>query len=41
MRQLKYHEQKLLRKVSLYSWEDEETIRVAKNHAKISDSKSR
>jgi len=30
MRQLKYHEQKLLRKVSLYSWEGEETIRVAK-----------
>ena len=30
MRQLKYHEQKLLRKVSLYSWKGEENIRVAK-----------
>jgi U3 small nucleolar ribonucleoprotein protein IMP3 len=30
MRQLKHHEQKLLRKVSLYSWKNEENIRVAK-----------
>jgi len=30
MRQLKHHEQKLLRKVSLYSWKGEENIRVAK-----------
>lgn len=30
MRQLKHHEQKLLRKVSLYSWKNEDNIRVAK-----------
>lgn len=30
MRQLKYHEKKLLRKVSLYSWKGEENIKVAK-----------
>mmetsp|Transcript_61291 Transcript_61291/g.181260 ORF Transcript_61291/g.181260 Transcript_61291/m.181260 type:complete len:88 (+) Transcript_61291:90-353(+) len=30
MRQLKHHEQKLLRKVSLYSWKGDENIRVAK-----------
>jgi len=30
MRQLKHHEQKLLRKVSLYSWKGEDNIRVAK-----------
>mmetsp|Transcript_4039 Transcript_4039/g.6069 ORF Transcript_4039/g.6069 Transcript_4039/m.6069 type:complete len:182 (-) Transcript_4039:269-814(-) len=30
MRQLKHHEKKLLRKVSLYSWKGEENIRVAK-----------
>ena len=30
MRQLKYHEKKLLRKVSLYSWKGEDNIRVAK-----------
>jgi|EP00979_Chaetoceros_neogracilis_P018416 U3 small nucleolar ribonucleoprotein protein IMP3 len=30
MRDLKYHEQKLLRKVSLYSWKGEENIKTAK-----------
>jgi len=30
MRQLKHHEQKLLKKVSLYSWKGEDNIRVAK-----------
>lgn len=30
MRKLKHHEQKLLRKVSLYSWKGDENIRVAK-----------
>jgi U3 small nucleolar ribonucleoprotein protein IMP3 len=30
MRQLKYHEKKLLRKVDLYSWKDEDNLRVAK-----------
>jgi len=30
MRELKYHEQKLLRKVSLYSWKADENIKVAK-----------
>mmetsp|Transcript_2735 Transcript_2735/g.8040 ORF Transcript_2735/g.8040 Transcript_2735/m.8040 type:complete len:182 (+) Transcript_2735:116-661(+) len=30
MRQLKHHEQKLLRKVSLYSWKGDENIRTAK-----------
>mmetsp|Transcript_22469 Transcript_22469/g.33286 ORF Transcript_22469/g.33286 Transcript_22469/m.33286 type:complete len:182 (+) Transcript_22469:107-652(+) len=30
MRDLKFHEQKLLRKVSLYSWKGEENIKVAK-----------
>ena len=30
MRQLKYHEKKLLRKVSLHSWKGEDNIRVAK-----------
>mmetsp|Transcript_7780 Transcript_7780/g.16644 ORF Transcript_7780/g.16644 Transcript_7780/m.16644 type:complete len:182 (-) Transcript_7780:201-746(-) len=30
MRQLKHHEQKLLRKVSLYSWKGDDNIRVAK-----------
>lgn len=30
MRQLKHHEKKLLRKVSLYSWKGDENIRVAK-----------
>ena len=30
MRQLKHHEQRLLRKVSLYSWKNEHNIRVAK-----------
>lgn len=30
MRQLKHHEQKLLRKVSLYSWKGEDNLRVAK-----------
>ena len=30
MRQLKHHEQKLLRKVSLYSWKGDENIRAAK-----------
>mmetsp|Transcript_4493 Transcript_4493/g.4266 ORF Transcript_4493/g.4266 Transcript_4493/m.4266 type:complete len:182 (-) Transcript_4493:58-603(-) len=30
MRQLKHHEQKLLRKVSLYSWKGEDNVRVAK-----------
>lgn len=30
MRELKYHEQKLLRKVSLYSWKGDENIKVAK-----------
>lgn len=30
MRQLKHHEQKLLRKVSLFSWKGEDNIRVAK-----------
>lgn len=30
MRQLKHHEKKLLRKVSLYSWNGDENIRVAK-----------
>ena len=30
MRQLKYHEKKLLRKVSLYSWKGEDNLRVAK-----------
>lgn len=30
MRQLKHHEKKLLRKVSLYSWKGENNVRVAK-----------
>mmetsp|Transcript_9454 Transcript_9454/g.13887 ORF Transcript_9454/g.13887 Transcript_9454/m.13887 type:complete len:182 (-) Transcript_9454:91-636(-) len=30
MRDLKFHEKKLLRKVSLYSWKGEDNIRVAK-----------
>jgi len=30
MRQLKYHEKKLLRKVDLYSWRNEDNLRVAK-----------
>lgn len=30
MRQLKYHEKKLLRKVSLYQWKGDDNIRVAK-----------
>ena len=30
MRQLKHHEQKLLRKVSLYSWKGDENIKIAK-----------
>ena len=30
MRQLKHHEQKLLRKVSLFSWKGEDNLRVAK-----------
>jgi U3 small nucleolar ribonucleoprotein protein IMP3 len=30
MRDLKFHEKKLLRKVSLYSWKGEENIKVAK-----------
>jgi U3 small nucleolar ribonucleoprotein protein IMP3 len=30
MRQLKYHEKKLLRKVDLYSWKGEDNLRVAK-----------
>ena len=30
MRHLKYHEQKLLRKVSLYQWKGDDNIRVAK-----------
>ena len=30
MRQLKYHEKKLLRKVDLYSWKKEDNLRVAK-----------
>lgn len=30
MRQLKYHEKKLLRKVDLYSWKHENNLRVAK-----------
>mmetsp|Transcript_18305 Transcript_18305/g.25821 ORF Transcript_18305/g.25821 Transcript_18305/m.25821 type:complete len:182 (-) Transcript_18305:484-1029(-) len=30
MRQLKHHEQKLLRKVSLYSWKGDENIKVSK-----------
>ncbi len=30
MRQLKHHEQKLLRKVSLYQWKSDDNIRVAK-----------
>jgi U3 small nucleolar ribonucleoprotein protein IMP3 len=30
MRELKHHEKKLLRKVSLYSWKGEENLRVAK-----------
>mmetsp|Transcript_75 Transcript_75/g.195 ORF Transcript_75/g.195 Transcript_75/m.195 type:complete len:182 (+) Transcript_75:209-754(+) len=30
MRQLKHHEQKLLKKVSLYSWKGEDNIRVSK-----------
>lgn len=30
MRQLKHHEKKLLRKVSLYSWKGEDNLRVAK-----------
>lgn len=30
MRQLKHHEQKLLRKVSLYQWKGDDSIRVAK-----------
>jgi U3 small nucleolar ribonucleoprotein protein IMP3 len=30
MRQLKYHEKKLLRKVDLYSWKNEDNLRVAK-----------
>jgi U3 small nucleolar ribonucleoprotein protein IMP3 len=30
MRELKHHEKKLLRKVSLYSWKGEDNLRVAK-----------
>lgn len=30
MRQLKYHEKKLLRKVDLYSWKKEDNIKIAK-----------
>lgn len=30
MRDLKYHEKKLLRKVSLYSWKGDDNVRVAK-----------
>lgn len=30
MRQLKYHEKKLLRKVDLYSWKKEDNLKVAK-----------
>ncbi|GMI63043.1 hypothetical protein ScalyP_jg5549 [Parmales sp. scaly parma] len=30
MRELKYHEKKLLRKVNLYSWKGDENIRVSK-----------
>ena len=30
MRELKHHERKLLRKVSLYSWKGEENIKIAK-----------
>jgi len=30
MRELKYHEKKLLRKVNLYAWKGDENIRVAK-----------
>lgn len=30
MRKLKHHEQKLLRKVSLYSWKGDENIKIAK-----------
>mmetsp|Transcript_15646 Transcript_15646/g.34219 ORF Transcript_15646/g.34219 Transcript_15646/m.34219 type:complete len:182 (-) Transcript_15646:390-935(-) len=30
MRQLKYHEKKLLRKVDLYSWKNEDNLHVAK-----------
>lgn len=30
MRQLKYHEKKLLRKVDLYSWKGEDNLKVAK-----------
>lgn len=30
MRQLKHHEKKLLRKVDLYSWKNEDNLRVAK-----------
>lgn len=30
MRQLKYHEKKLLRKVDLYSWKNEDNLRVGK-----------
>ena len=30
MRQLKHHEKKLLRKVSLYQWKGDDNIRVAK-----------
>ena len=30
MRELKYHEKKLLRKVDLYSWKGEDNLRVAK-----------
>jgi U3 small nucleolar ribonucleoprotein protein IMP3 len=30
MRELKYHEKKLLRKVDLYSWKKEDNLRVAK-----------
>ena len=30
MRQLKHHEQKLLRKVSLYQWKGDDNIRIAK-----------
>ena len=30
MRELKYHEKKLLRKVDLYSWKNEDNLRVAK-----------
>ena len=30
MRQLKHHEKKLLRKVSLYQWKTDDNIRVAK-----------